>query len=177
MILKAGYEWYQDHNFSYRIGYPENWETSGPGVANVTVNNVSGKENTISFQSPSLTYDSPHEAYMMVAIYQNPYLAKWWTDPKISLEQLKKDGKVSTYGNITINGREGFEVIYDGGMMLFGRRTYNMRMIEFDDTPHNLYYQITVWAFSSSESGQIVDLYDKYNSTFNDIINSFVIES
>jgi hypothetical protein len=174
VTLKAGYKWYQDTDFSYRIGYPENWTTNPPGILNVTVNNESGWTNTVGFVSPSLISLIPNgpripEATIMVTVSQNQDLvATNWSEYG-GLDALKAKGIVSKYGNITINGREGFEVIYDDGMLLFGRPAGNIRMIGFE--ANGLYYQISVMA-SNPEGG----LYDKYQSTFNDAINSFVIE-
>jgi hypothetical protein len=176
VTLKAGYKWYQDTDLSYRISYPENWQLNEQGMGTIKVNNISGWVNTISFESSSLTSSKPPEAHILVMVYPNETLAKWWKQEPAygDFDKLKEKGIVSKYGNITINGREGFEVIYDPGKMLGGISMANIRMIVFDSD--DLYYQITVFANSVSESAQITDLYNKYNNTFNEVINSFVID-
>ena len=173
VTLKAGYKWYQDDDLSYKIGYPENWQINDQGMSMVTVNNISAWSNGVSFFSSSWTSNKPSEANILVFVYPNETLAKWWMqDPAYDLEKSKEGGSVTKYGNITINGREGYEVIYDP----FGSKTHSItiRMVVFDDAPNNLYYSISVFASSMSESGQSVDLYNKYNNTFDDVINSFV---
>ncbi len=165
VTLKAGYKWYQDNDLSYRIGYPENWKTNSQGLGKVTANNVSGWENTQSFESPSLISVGSvrlPEVIIMVIVYQNRTLAVNWSD------YGDLDKRVSKHGNITINGKEGFEVIYDLGRLYGGTTpTGNIRMIEFftDD----LCYVITAYANTP-------DGYNKYQSTFDDVINSFVID-
>ncbi len=173
VTLKAGYKWYQDDDLSYKIGYPENWQINNQGMSKIVVNNISGWQNGVSFGSPSLTSNKLPEANILVFIYPNETLAKWWMqDPAYGdLDKLKTKGMVSKYGNITINGREGFEVIYNP---FFGREMFNIRMVVFDDAPNNLYYSIWVYANYISGNNQIVDLYNKYNKTFDDVINSFV---
>ncbi|MCX9076173.1 MAG: hypothetical protein OIN88_16230 [Candidatus Methanoperedens sp.] len=120
VTLKAGYKWYQDDDLSYKIGYPENWQINDHGMSMVTVNNISGWFNGVSFSSSSWTSNRPPEATILVFVYPNETLAKWWMqDPAYDLEKSKEGGSVTKYGNITINGREGYEVIYDP----FGSKT------------------------------------------------------
>jgi hypothetical protein len=196
VTLKVGYKWYQDDDLSYKIGYRENWQINEQGMSQIVVNNISGWQNVVIFESPSSAFNKPPEAHIMVFVYPNETLAKWWMQDygnvtsegsgiKISikndqnlggLEKLKEGGAVTKYGNITINGREGYEVIYDPFMTGFGSKTHlsTIRMVVFDDASNNLYYSISVYASSMSEGGQYVDLYNKYNKTFDDVINSFV---
>lgn len=164
ITLKPGYKWYQDDEFGYRIGYPEDWDQS-------TVSLDKGIEGGIGFSlanDPSGTSIS----VITVTVYSDPNKAKFWEDPEFSklgsLEKLKEQGKVLKYGNITLNSREGYEVIYDP-LMLAGFRSTpatTSRWIVF--TVNDLYYVIN--AYTSNE------WYDKRKGTFEDAINSYVIE-
>lgn len=174
VTLKAGYNWYQNNDLNYKIGYPENWQINDQGMGTVTVNNVSGWQNIVTF-SPSLSNELP-QVIIAVDVHPNT-LTNWWEDSSFGgIDTLKKGGVVSKFGNTTIKGREGFEIIYDPLMLIGYSKThvYNIRMIVFES--NDLYYQIWVYAFSASENGQMVDSYNKYNNTFDDVINSFIIE-
>ena len=82
-----------------------------------------------------------------------------WESDQGSLEEFKERGIVTEYGEITINDREGYEVVYHMG-------TIKIRWIEF--TVDDLYYVVSA---SAPE-----DEYDKYAETFETAVNSFVIE-
>ena len=70
-------------------------------------------------------------------------------------------------------------MIYDPLMAAFGSKTpqFIIRNVVFDDAQNDLHYSIMMWASSMSESGQGVDLYNKYQNTFDSVINSFVFSA
>lgn len=145
--LASGYEWYQDDEFSYKIGYPENWEKNPLTVSE-------GQEAGIFFSSTSAPCS------ISVTVFSDPTQARWWENGQVSLEELKESGMVTEYGEITINDREGYEVVYHP------MPTVKSRWIEF--TVDDLYYVVNVYAPEEE--------YDKYAETFETAINSFVIE-
>ncbi len=169
VTLKSGYTWYQDDEFGYGFGYPEDWEEENIGLGE-------GQEAGVSFGADVITpsTDSP-EAHVIVLVWSNSTSLRFWEKPGWvehgGLEKGKEMGMVSKYGNITINGREGFEIVFDPFMTEFGSKTPVMseRVVIF--TVDDLDYVVMVYA--NTPEG---DLYSKYESTFDDVINSFVIE-
>lgn len=95
---------------------------------------------------------------LMVNIYSYPKQAKIWEDP--NFENYKQQGSVSKYGEIAINGRKGYEVI------MLPLPIAENRVVVF--TVGNLYYMVNAAATK--------ELLCKYESIFNDSINSFDIE-
>lgn len=157
VTLKPGYKWYQDDEFGFRIGYPEDWDKSDMGFSE-------GQESGIMFGPPGsledpLKYREEGGDYVqiMVAVYSDPKQAKAF---QTGLEEAKNQGKVSKYGEVTINDRKGYEVI--GSPF----SSYKIRNLVFE--VDYLYYTITIWTKE--------ELYDKYEDIFDDVINSFVIE-
>jgi len=169
VTLKSGYTWYQDDEFGYGFGYPEKWEEENLGLGE-------GQEAGVSFGSDAITpsTDSP-EANVAVVVWSNSTSVRFWESPDWvehgGLEKGKEMGMVSKYGNVTINGREGFEIVFDPFMVGFGSKTPVMkeRLVIF--TVDDLDY--VIMAYANTPEG---DLYSKYESTFDDVINSFVIE-
>jgi len=169
VTLKPGYKWYQDDEFGFRIGYPKDWEEENLGLGE-------GQEAGISFGSDAITpsTDIP-EAHVAVVVWSNSTSVRFWEKPGWvehgGLEKGKEMGMISKYGNVTINGREGFEIVFDPFMTEFGSKTPVMRERVVIFTVDDLDY--VVMAYANTPEG---DLYSKYESTFDDVINSFVIE-
>lgn len=169
VTLKPGYTWYQDDEFGFRIGYPEDWEERNEGSGE-------GQEAGVSFESDVITpsTDNP-EAFVAVWVLSNSTSLKFWESPdwveRGGLEKGKETGMVLKYGNVTINGREGFEIVFDPFMVGSGSKTPVMRERLVIFTVDDLDY--VVMAAANTPDG---DLYSKYESTFDDVINSFVIE-
>lgn len=145
--LASGYEWYHDDEFSYKIGYPKNCDKDILTV-------LEGQEAGIFFTSTSSTCS------IGVTVFSDPTQARWWESWQGGLEDYKERGMVTEYGKITINDREGYEVVFKP------LPTVKSRWIEF--TVDDLYYVISVSAQEEE--------YDKCAKTFETAINSFVIE-
>jgi len=161
-----GYKWYHDDEFGYKISYPENWE-KWPQTS------LEGQEVGIRFMSDKKKPDGSEEASIGVAFLSDLKHARWWESPEIKeewgdKEKLKELGIVVEYGEITVNDREGYEVIFHPLMLAGFRGTplVKARWIVFNVDSN--YYVID--CYSS------IDLYEGYVDTFDNAINSFVIE-
>ena len=175
VTLKPGYKWYQDDEFGYGFCYPEDWEKNNLAL-------TKGIENGAVFGSESSTKYGAADAMVCVLIYSDPKEFKFWEKPgfieNAGFEKVKELGLVSKYGNITLNGRTGFEVIYNPfvGFCNFSAPipddtepmtpTWTQRTVVF--TIDDLDYVILV---TSSNK-----FYNKYNDTYENIINSFIIK-
>lgn len=169
VALKSGYTWYQDDEFGYGFGYPEKWEEENIGLGD-------DQEAGVSFGSDVITpsTDNP-EAHVAVVVWSNSTSVRFWEKPGWvehgGLEKGKEMGMVSKYGNVTINGRGAFEIVFDPFMTEFGSKTPVMRERVVIFTVDDLDY--VIMAYANTPEG---DLYSKYESIFDDVINSFVIE-
>lgn len=165
--LESGYKWYQNDTYGYGFGYPENWVDLKLGLSE-------GQESGVSFGSEPLSGNTGFPDAMISAIvYSDPEQIKFWEEPSFieqagSLEKAKEMGWVLKYGNITINGRTGFEVIYDPMLIGHFSKTPTMTKRTVVFTIDDLYYVIE--ATSSNK------LYDKYKSIYEEVINSFIIK-
>lgn len=156
VTLKAGYALYQNDTFGYAFAYPENW--TKPNDFGLSENQVSG----VGFS----TFNEPYGSYsqgssisgIMVVVYSGEPKT-WWNEMYGGIDNAKKQGAVLSYGNVTINGREGFEVIGN----IFGSKG---RWIIFN--VNGLYYVINTYTTE--------EWYSKRKATFDDVVNSFVIE-
>jgi hypothetical protein len=155
--LKEGYTRYSDDILGISIDYPEDWELGiGGGVEDV---------GGVAFFSPRQT-----EASLAVIVFSNETNAKVWLQDEMSdIESLKEIGVISKFENVTINGREGVEIIYDGWELLSGGRyegpeQATMWVVVFD--VEDYYYQ--VMAFTND--------YDQYGDMLETSVNSFVID-
>ena len=169
VTLKSGYTWYQDDEFGYGFGYPEKWQK-------VNLVLTEGLEGGVTFVgSDTLASTDFPEAMILVMVYSNSTSLKFWESPAWvehgGLEKAKEMGIVSKYGNTTINGRDGFELIYDPIMVTGFSKTPRMRERMIIFTVDDLDYVVRV-----STNALERDLYDKYEDTFDDVINSFIIE-
>lgn len=164
VTLKPGYKWYQDDEFGYGFGYPENYNNLNLGLSE-------GQKSGVAFGL--LDPDGPPKAQILVLVYSDLKEVKWWDEPDWvemgGLEKAKELGIVYEYGNITINERKGFQLVYDP-LMLMGSKMPTMKLKTVIFTIDDLNY--VIMAFANTPEG---DLYNKYEGTFDDIINSFVI--
>jgi len=165
--LKSGYKWYQNDTYGYGFCHPENWR-------DLKLDLSEGQESGISFGSEPLggTTGFP-EAMISAIVYSDPEQIRFWEEPGFieqagSLEKAKEMGWVSKYGNITINGRTGFEIIYDPMIVGHFSKTPTMTKRTVVFTIDDLDYVIE--ATSSNK------FYDKYNSIYEETINSFIIK-
>ena len=167
ITLEPGYEWYQNDTYGYGFGYPENWVDLKLGLSE-------GQENGVSFGSKPLGGNTGFPDAMISAIvYSDPGQIRFWEEPGFieqagSLEKAKEMGWVLKYGNITINGRTGFEIISDP--MLIGKfsktPTMTKRTVIF--TIDDIYYVI--------ETTSSNKFYGDYNSIYEEVIDSFLIK-
>jgi hypothetical protein len=177
VTLKSGYKWYQNDELYYGFAYPENWEI----LQNFDL--IEGQESVVMFMPENLE-PSPEDMgmpYITVVIYSNSSQSRWWENPDtgsmgfgtsgikggLSLENGTEKGIISHYGPVTINDRDGFEVIHDPIMFVGFSRTpvATARYIVF--TVDDLDY--TIMAISKNE------LYSTYEDIFEEVINSFII--
>jgi len=149
VTLKSGYKWYQNDEFGYGFAYPENWEV---GWVIIKYDHEIG----IVFNSPKKINDNP-EAFIMVTV--DSELPLIWGEKIGDLEKGIESGEVFEYGNITINGIKGFEVV---GTPFPSTKEKRVLFIVND-----LSYMLI--ASTSYE------LYAQYENTFDNIINSFTI--
>ena len=177
VTLKQGYEWYQDNEYEYGFAYPEEWEKVSAGGEGTVGGIVFQKSNPEGFP----------DAMVMVLVYTNSSEMLFWEDnPEWNklggFEKAKQMGYVSEYGDITINGRKGFEAAYDPKIFMMGASvlnetlyieagishftpTWSQKVVKFD--VGDLDY---VMIFSGS-----IENYNIYKNTYDDIVNSFII--
>lgn len=156
--LKEGYARYSDDVFGFMIDYPQDWgfsEVGGDGV-------VGGKGFDYSADDGSM-------ASIIVFVHSNETNAKVWLQDEMSdIEHLKEIGVVSKFESVTINGREGVEIVYDPFKLLTGGNyegpEYTLKMVVFDVKDY--YYQVTA----------LTNDYDMYGELLENSLNSFVID-
>jgi hypothetical protein len=160
--LKEGYTRYSDDVLGFLIDYPDDWKLGGAG-GNTVVGGV-------AFSAPSQN-EVGSMATLGVTVFSNEKNAKWWLqDPEMyDIESLKESGALYKFENVTINGREGFETIYDPWKLLSkgsyeGPDESTVWFIVFDVDDY--YYQVI--AFTNN--------YDQYGDMLETSINSFVID-
>lgn len=178
VTLKPGYKWYQDDEYGYGFAYPEEWEKGNAGGEGT----VSG----ISFQKPSPEVFP--DAMVIVWVYTNSSEMLFWEDnPEWNklggFEKAKQMGYVYEYSDITINGRKGFEAVYDAKIFMMGASVLNETLYIEEGIPHftptwsqkvvifdvdDLDY---IMMFSGSNAN-----YNIYKNTYDDIVNSFIIK-
>lgn len=180
MTLKPGYKWYQDDELGYKIGYPEDWEK----MPNMGL--TKGQESAVMFMPADLEPDPQNMGmpYITIIIYSDSTQSRWWDNPStngngsfsisegmkvsLSLENGTEMGIISDYGPVTINGRDGFEVVLDPVMFVGFSTTpvATSRYVVF--TVDNLDYTVSTVALNDMDS--------TYEGIFEDVINSFIIE-
>lgn len=153
VTLKSGYTWYRDDEFGFRIGYPEDWDERGMGLQE-------GQEAGVVFEPPGSLEGGDYVQIMVIVCSDLERTPQAKILEIHEYEELKKQGLVSKYGEVTINDRKGYEVIRPA----FSTYKVTIVVFEVDD----FYYVINIWTR--------LELYDKYEDTFEDIINSFIIE-
>lgn len=147
--LKPGYKWYQNDEYGYGFAYPENWEV---GWVIVKYDHEIG----IVFNSPKKINDNPEAFIMVMGDSELPLI---WGEKIGDLEKGIESGEVFEYGNITINGIKGFEVV---GTPFPSTKEKRVLFIVND-----LSYMLIA---STTD-----ELYARYENTFDDTINSFTI--
>jgi hypothetical protein len=97
--LAKGFSRYTDDIFRFSVDYPETWEQRSVGGLGGRSFNPSDEDS--------------HEVSIFVTVYSNESEAKPWIGDKEMFEYMKKSGGVMKFENITVNGREGTEAIYN----------------------------------------------------------------
>ena len=133
--LPPGYTWYHDEEFSFKIGYPEDWTI------------VPTEEITLGEGILGIAHFTPEIPGTTLQV---------WVLSEYDMEGFKAMGGK----DVVINGREGYEVIFQPMPPVKIRQI----VFEVDDR----YYSIIC---STTE-----ELYDEYTEVFDNAINSFVIE-
>ena len=156
ITLEEGYMWYGDDEYDFKIAYPENWDIDYASGVSFHSDTLKPYFNISELEMLGISEeDNPKlpEAYVYVHVQSDPEKAKWW--------EYQHDTKILDSGNVTINGREGYQLIFD----IDGYGEPTSRTVVF--TVNDLYYTIT--AFSISDS------YKENEDIFENIINSFII--
>ena len=179
VTLKPGYKWYQDDDFGYGFAYPEEWE--------IQIGGGQGTLGVVSFVISNSEGWPP--GFGGVQVITNSSEVLFWEDnPEWNklggFEKAKQMGYVYEYGDITINGRKGFEAVYDPTILAMGGAsvlnetsyieagipyftpTWSQKMVIFDVGDLNY-----IIMFTGSNAN-----YNIYKNTYDDILNSFIIK-
>jgi hypothetical protein len=178
--LEPGYEWYQDDEYGYKIAYPKDWDT------------MSGKfdlemypQGYIDMYPQGFTSNFGEEELLSslvkinVRVTSNQTVFRFWEtgvffgmsqEIPIGLEELKKQERIVEYNDITVNGKDGIEVVFDPIILYSGSEGLappsTTRFVFF--TNDDLDYTI----MTTSDNR----FYSKYKDTFEYVINSFIID-
>lgn len=166
VTIKPGYKLYQDDEFGYGFVYPENWEQGDFGIGD-------DQESGVIFGSDTLDSNGLPIASFSLVAYSDSTSVKFWETPSFiehgGLDYAIEIGMIYEFEDITINGRDGFEIIHNPFWKGPGERKVRMVILTVDD----LSYVAIVFASDGTLEG---DLYDEYESTFDDIINSLIFK-
>ncbi|SET01770.1 Uncharacterized conserved protein [Methanococcoides vulcani] len=155
--LKEGYIRYSDDVLGFTIDYPEYCE----------LEEAFGGEFLAGKTFDQMTTDD--WTRLAVLVYTNESDAKWWLNKDIvdkDIEELKEVGAISKFETVTINGREGVEVIFDPSKIEGMGLPFmtNAFVVVFDVGD---YYYVVVGMSSD---------YDNFNELYENSLNSFVID-
>jgi len=171
VTLEPGYEWYQNDEFGYKIAYPKDWGTSSNspafGIYPLEFTSIFGSEDPLALY-----------VHIEVIVSSNQTQSRFWetgffldANIPIGLEELKKQERIIEYKNISVNDKDGIELVFSPLMLYWPEAASTgipstARYILF--TNDDLDYIIQI---SSSDI-----FYDEYEDTFEYIINSFIIK-
>ena len=147
--VTPGYIRVYDHKLGYGLEYPEDWESQTPEV-------VDGEdtESVVMFTKPG----TPTTLIVTVKLTNLTSLEEVKEEFKEGLKGL--GGTILEERQIVVNGREGYKVIYKPIAVV------KIRQVIF--IANGKSYMLIC---STAEV-----MYDEYEETFNNIINSFVIK-
>jgi len=146
ITLKSGYKLYQNNEYSYGFGYPEDWVM---GDFIITGNQLQGV---------GMSHDTTGNGSMTVVVYSSDPKKLW--DEMGGLDVLTEAGFITTR-NSTVNGRVAFEVFSTENFM----PATTVRYVTIQ--ANGYYYMMTLYISDETYSTQP----DK----FDDIVNSWVI--
>lgn len=177
VTLKPGYKWYQDDDFGYGFAYPEEWEIQKQGTL-----------GAISFYKSNSEGWPPGLGWVQVNNTNSSKILFWEDNPEWNklggYEKAKQMGYVYEYSDITINGRKGFEVVYDPTILaMLGASVLN----ESSYIEAGIPYFTTTWSqktviFDVGDLNYIIMFsgsnanYNIYKNTYDNILNSFTIK-
>ena len=152
-VATLGYLQFYDHQLGYRFEYPEGWQMQRPEV-------VDGEDtqSVVMFAEPG----TPTTLVVAVKSTVLTSLEQVKQEIKEAVEQL--GSTISEEREITVGGREGYEVVY--------RPLPGVRMRQVAFIADGKYYML---ACSTAESLPD-ELHDELTDTFFHIVNSLVIE-
>ena len=151
VMLKPGYVLYQNNEYSYGFGYPEDW-----GMVNVGLS-----DNML--QGVGMSHDTTGNGSIIVVVYSSDPKLLW--DEMGGLDKLIELGYIMTARNTTVNGRVAFEVVPSETFMPGSIVRYVIIQA------NGYYYMMTLWGLTSDETYSYSTQPDK----FDDIVNSWVI--
>ncbi len=172
VTLEPGYEWYQNDEFGYKIAYPKDWGTT----SNSPVFAIYPLEDTSIFgkEDPLALY-----VHIDVIVSSNQTQSRFWetgffvgADIPIGLEELKEQERIIEYKNITVNGKDGVELVFSPLILYFGPEV----------APSGIPTTARYILFTNNELDYIIQIsssdifYYEYEDTFEYIINSFIIK-
>jgi hypothetical protein len=152
VALADGFSRYTDDIFGFSVDYPETWEQADVGGS------LGGK----AFNPPG---EDSYKAVILVNVYANESEAKWWTADKETFEAMEKTGRILKFENVTINGREGTEVVYKS---IFLPEDSDVAQVSVVFDVDGNYYVFGAAAYENYKS--------KYEKIFDTSLNSFVID-
>lgn len=150
--LAKGFSRYTDDIFGFSVDYPETWEQAGVGGLGGMAFNPSGEDS--------------YSAAILVTVFSNESEAKWWIADKEMFEAAEQSGGVMKFETVTINGREGTELISNPVFLSNSDSTVVACVAVFD--VEDYYY--TFYAFCSD------NYKSNYEKVFETSLNSFVID-
>lgn len=151
ITLKSGYTLYQNNEYSYSFGYPEDWAMVDVGLS----------ENML--QGVGMSHDTTGSGSMIVVVYSIDPKSLW--DEMGGLDKLIEAGYIITARNTTVNDRVAFEVVPSETFM-------SGSIVKYVTIQANgYYYMMTLWGLTSDE----IYSYSTQPDKFDDIVNSWVI--
>ncbi len=151
--IKAGYKLYQNNEYSYGFGYPNNWDISDSfGLSENQLQGVG-----ISHMNTLPNGEAPTMYGIMVVVFSSEPKV-WWNEMYGSLDNASKAGVIKSAKNTTVNGQKAFEVVGN----VFGS-TERSVIIQA-----NGYYYVMILYTPALD-------YISQTDKFDDVINSWVI--
>lgn len=150
--LEDGFSRYTDDIFGFSVDYPETWEQADVGAS------LGGKAfNPLG--------ENSYKAVILVNVYSNESEAKWWIADKEMFEAMEKNGRILKFEDVTINGREGTEVVYKS---IYLPEESDIAQVSAVFDVEGDYYVFGAAAYENYRS--------KYEKFFETSLNSFVID-
>lgn len=147
-----GFSRYTDDIFGFSVDYPETWEPVG----------VIGCLGGMAFKPSGEDFC---KSAILINIYSNESEAKWWIADQEMFEAMEQTGRILKFEDVTINGREGTEVVYKS---IFLPEEGDVAQINVVFEVEGDYYVFNAFASDNYKS--------KYEKIIETSLNSFVID-